>query len=79
MLHRPVEGQIKTITLRRASTGKWYVSVSVETEAQPLPETPVAVGADVGLSSFPYYAWANREPGAMLVWLQAAPAAAGAR
>lgn len=50
--HRPVEGQIKTVTLRRASTGKWYVSFSVETEPQPLPETPAAVGVDVGLSAF---------------------------
>lgn len=52
VLHRPIEGQIKTITVRLASTGKWYVSFSVETEPQPLPEAPTAVGVDVGLSSF---------------------------
>lgn len=52
VLHRPVEGQIKTVTLRRGSTGKWYVSCSVETTPKPLPDAPTAVGVDVGLSSF---------------------------
>lgn len=52
VLHRPVEGQIKTVTLRRASTSKWYVSFSVETQPQPLSETTTAVGVDVGLTSF---------------------------
>src|SRR5215216_1988060 len=28
ILHRPVEGQIKTVTLRRSSTGKWFASFS---------------------------------------------------
>jgi putative transposase len=51
MLHRPVEGQIKTVTLLRNSTGKWYVSFAVETQPQPLPEATTAVGVDVGLSS----------------------------
>lgn len=52
VLHRPVEGQIKTVTLRRGSTGKWYVSFSVETTPQPLPEVTTAVGVDLGLASF---------------------------
>ena len=29
VLHRPLAGQIKTVTLRRTSTGRWYVSFSV--------------------------------------------------
>src|ERR671933_104503 len=29
VLHRPVEGTPKTVTLRRSQTGKWYVSFSV--------------------------------------------------
>lgn len=52
VLHRPVEGQIKTVTLRRGGTGKWYVSFSVETTPQRLSDEPTAVGVDVGLSSF---------------------------
>ncbi|MCG8349259.1 MAG: transposase [Chloroflexales bacterium] len=52
-LHRPVEGRIKTITLRRSSTGKWGVAFAVEREqhgANHVPET--AVGMDVGLAKF---------------------------
>src|SRR6266498_3539080 len=30
--HRPVEGEIKTVTLRRSRTGKWYAGFSVEVE-----------------------------------------------
>ena len=51
-LHRPVEGEIKTVTLRREA-GKWYVCFSCV-----LPDVPVcdtgkpAAGIDVGLSHF---------------------------
>src|SRR5215216_1590509 len=50
--HRPVEGQIKTVTLRRARTGKWYVSFSCEVEPKRLSPTEHVVGVDVGLASF---------------------------
>jgi len=50
--HRPIKGKVKTCTLRRSSTGKWYVSFSVECEPEPLPETPTQVGIDVGLKTF---------------------------
>jgi putative transposase len=50
--HRPIEGRIKTLTIRRTSTGKWYACFSVETERDPLPETQRAVGVDVGLEQF---------------------------
>jgi putative transposase len=50
--HRPVEGTIKTVTLRRARTGKWYVSFSVEVEPERLPPSAESVGVDVGLLSF---------------------------
>lgn len=51
-LHRPVEGTIKTLTITRSSTGKWYACFSVEVEAQPLPESVETVGIDMGLKSF---------------------------
>jgi putative transposase len=51
-LHRPIEGQIKTVKLRRSATGKWFVSFSVVTEAQPLVPSTSAVGIDVGLEAF---------------------------
>ncbi len=53
ILHRPLEGTPKTATLRRSSTGKWYVSFSCEcAEPSPLPETGQRVGIDVGLLTF---------------------------
>ena len=36
VLHRPLEGTPKTVTLSRSGTRKWYVSFSCETEAHPL-------------------------------------------
>lgn len=51
-LHRPIEGKLKTLTLRRHSTGKWYASFSCEVESTPLPISEKAVGIDVGLTSF---------------------------
>lgn len=50
--HRPIKGKIKTCTLQRSSTGKWYVSFSVECEPERLPDTPEQVGIDVGLKTF---------------------------
>ena len=52
VLHRPVEGTPKTVTLTRSRTGKWFACFSCETEAAPLPPTGNVVGVDVGLSSF---------------------------
>ncbi len=50
--HRPLEGIPKTCTIRRSSTGKWYVTIACEVDAHPLPSTGEAVGIDVGLLSF---------------------------
>jgi len=50
--HRRVEGAVKTVTLRRARTGKWYVSFSCEVEPKRLPPSTEIVGVDVGLMSF---------------------------
>ena len=52
VLHRPVEGTPKTVTLTRSRTGKWYAAFSCETEAHPLPPTGTVVGVDVGLATF---------------------------
>src|SRR5579872_748358 len=51
--HRPLEGTPKTATIRRSSTGKWYVAFACEcVEPSPLPETGHQVGIDVGLTTF---------------------------
>jgi putative transposase len=53
IVHRPLEGTPKTATIRRSSTGKWYVSFScVCAERAPLPQTGQQVGIDVGLKTF---------------------------
>jgi putative transposase len=52
VLHRPIEGTPKTVTLTRARSGKWYTCISCETETQPLPPTEHITGVDVGLASF---------------------------
>jgi len=48
VLHRPLEGTPKTVTLCRAGTGKWYVSFSCEVEPKRLPPSAEIVGVDVG-------------------------------
>lgn len=50
-LHRPVEGEIKTVTIKR-DAGRWFVCFSVECEPLPLPASNRATGIDVGLNSF---------------------------
>jgi putative transposase len=52
VLHRPVEGTIKTLTIRRSATGKWYACFSVEYDPTPAPQKESVVGIDVGLESF---------------------------
>jgi len=49
---RPIEGVIKTLTIRRSSTNKWYVCFSCEIETDPLVSSDRVVGIDVGLSAF---------------------------
>ncbi|MEK5326167.1 IS200/IS605 family element RNA-guided endonuclease TnpB [Aeribacillus sp. FSL M8-0254] len=47
-----VEGRILNATIRRNLSGKYFVSILVETEVQELPKTDSAVGIDVGLKEF---------------------------
>ncbi len=51
-LHRPIDGAIKTCTIRRTSTGKWFVCFSCEVEPQTLEPSAEEVGIDVGLKVF---------------------------
>jgi putative transposase len=51
-LHRPIEGKVKTATLTRSSTGKWYVCFSLEVVPKRLPPNSKQVGIDVGLKTF---------------------------
>jgi putative transposase len=51
-LHRPIEGKIKTLTITRTSTGKWFACFSVECETEALPATAETAGIDMGLKEF---------------------------
>jgi putative transposase len=51
-LHRPLEGECKTLTIRRDAAGNWYACFSCIVEAKPLPPTDKVTGVDVGLSRF---------------------------
>lgn len=45
----PDEYRIFNITVERTNTGKYYASICIETEVQPLPRTGKQVGFDLGL------------------------------
>ncbi|WP_027408469.1 IS200/IS605 family element RNA-guided endonuclease TnpB [Anoxybacteroides tepidamans] len=46
---RGVEGRILSATVRRNPSGTYFVSLLVETDVNPLPQTGSAVGIDLGL------------------------------
>lgn len=50
-LHRPIEGKIKTLTIKRQA-GKWYACFSCEVQVILLPKTNSQIGLDLGLTSF---------------------------
>lgn len=52
-LHRELKGRITRLTVRRSSTGKWYVSFLTDDDGKELlPPSEKVVGADVGILSF---------------------------
>ncbi len=59
--HRPIFGAIKTCTLRRDPSGKWYASLSVEQEAQLLVPNEKSVGIDMGIEH-----WAHLSDGTVV-------------
>ncbi|WP_018461885.1 RNA-guided endonuclease InsQ/TnpB family protein [Thermus oshimai] len=46
-MHRPLEGEIKTATVKREGD-QWYIIFVCEVEPRPLPESDKAVGIDLG-------------------------------
>ncbi len=52
-LSRSIEGDIKTVTIRREATGKWYACFSCDKVLEKiLPESGKIIGIDVGIKSF---------------------------
>jgi putative transposase len=62
ILHRPIEGRIKTVTIKHEA-GKWYAVFSCELPDVPmLPNDRPPVGIDVGLESFLTASDGKKEP-----------------
>lgn len=52
-LHRPIDGRVKRLTIRRSSTKKWYVSFLVEESKDHILEpSDEIVGVDMGILNF---------------------------
>lgn len=51
-LHRPIEGEIKTLTIQRDALGNWYACFSCEVEFTRPDPSPFTVGIDMGLAKF---------------------------
>ena len=49
--HRPLEGKVKTLTVTRSASGRWFAVFSSEVENKPIPGRLPAVGVDFGLNS----------------------------
>lgn len=50
-LHRPLEGAIKTLTIKREA-GRWFALFACEVDAKQMPFSPNVIGVDVGLRAF---------------------------
>ena len=51
-LHRQPKGLIKSATISKTATGKYYISILCEEEILPLPKTDSNLGIDLGLENF---------------------------
>ena len=52
VLHRPIGGDIRVLTVKRDTIGNWYACFSCKVEISPLPPSSKVVGVDVGLTHF---------------------------
>ena len=50
--HRQVKGLIKSATISKTATGKYFISILCEEEILPLPKTNSSLGIDLGLENF---------------------------
>jgi putative transposase len=49
--HQPIEGKVKTLTISRGASGKWYAIFSCEVDDRVIPDRLPSVGVDFGLHS----------------------------
>lgn len=48
-VHREIKGKIKSVTISRNGSGKYFISLLCETDIEELPKTNSAVGIDLGI------------------------------
>ncbi len=58
--HRIINGQIKTLTVKRTASGKWFACFSCVINEQPKEKPFKDVGIDVGLNSYAVFSDGNR-------------------
>jgi putative transposase len=51
-VHRPLLGDIRSCTISKTPTGKYYASILVNEEIMPLPKASDSIGIDVGIKTF---------------------------
>ena len=51
-VHRQPKGVIKSATVSKTATGKYYITILCEEEILPLPQTNSNIGIDLGLENF---------------------------
>jgi putative transposase len=53
VLHRPIEGKVKTLTIKFSKSHEWYATFTAETGSKQFnPNGKPAVGIDLGLSNY---------------------------
>ncbi len=50
--HRKIKGKIKSATISKTNTDKYYISILVEEEIKKLPKTDKKIGIDLGIKDF---------------------------
>jgi len=59
ILHRPIEGKIKTLTIKRDAVDNWYACFACEVEPEQLPFNDLAIGLDMGLECFAKFSYGD--------------------
>lgn len=56
VLHRPIEGNLRTVTISKTPTGKYFASILVDSKKEPIVSAPIdknrSIGIDLGIKSF---------------------------
>ena len=50
--HRKIKSDIKSATISKTATGKYFISILCETDIQPFPKAKSNIGIDLGLEHF---------------------------